>query len=373
MVTYTESFTAVNGALQSTDTDLTWAMVTGGGTGWAVVSNEASPQGTSRGITNSSRAEHDTTNADHYAQFSIVAMDGAASECGPCVRFNPSATTYYFAMFRNAAIPWVQIWKRVAGTFTALGSQITVIAAFPDTLRIEVEGSTLRAYWNGVLTEEITDTSITSGTRGGIYGHEAAGKGLGVVIDSFEVGDLSPGTNLVVGDAAQTHSADAPSLTQVHALTVAEAQQSHSVDGLVLTQTHVLAVQSIAQDQTADNVGLSMGSADLVVQNASQGHSVDQAVLTQVHELVINSADQGLTSDVVDIEYVGSNLVLADASQGHSADSVALTQVHVLTVQDALHAMASTDPWETIELLSSVSVAPYYDGWKSASKCLMDP
>lgn len=192
MATYLESFTAADGSFPATDTDLTWVRVDGGGgAGWSVTGNQASPNGSARGINQQSRAEHDTTSSDQYAQVVITGAAGAASELGVCVRYASAANTFYMAMFRNAATPWVQIWKSVGGTFTALGAQITVSVALPDTLRIEVEGSTIRAYWNGTLTESITDTSITSGTRAGLHGHENAGQGLGVVVDGFEFGDLS--------------------------------------------------------------------------------------------------------------------------------------------------------------------------------------
>jgi hypothetical protein len=95
-----------------------------------------------------------------------------------------------------------------------------------------------------------------------------------------------------VADSAHAQTAEAPVLTQAHALTVADATHAHTAEAPVLTQAH-----------------------SLVVADAAHAHTAEAPALTQVHSLTV-----------------------ADSAHAHTVDSIGLIQLHVLLVASTLHA-----------------------------------
>lgn len=107
------------------------------------------------------RAESDLSSADHYAQ--IVAVVG--TPC-PCVRFDAASLTYYLGAIRTD-LAVRMLYKRVSSTYTQLALD-TVANAANDVVKLDVAGSTLTLYRNGVSVLSITDSSISAGIRTGI-------------------------------------------------------------------------------------------------------------------------------------------------------------------------------------------------------------
>lgn len=103
----------------------------------------------------------ETFNSNQVAQVVIAAI-GVDSYMGPAVRGNPSGPDYYgfYADSGNQYIVRVD-----NGTYTALASR-SVTTAINDILRLEVEGTTLRAYVNGTLWTSLTDSALTGGNPG---------------------------------------------------------------------------------------------------------------------------------------------------------------------------------------------------------------
>jgi hypothetical protein len=103
---------------------------------------------------------------DQYSEVTAVVGGTAATQnTGPAVRVSSSANTYYCIQYANNLLA---ISKQVAGTFTQLVSGGT----FPttgQTVRLQVMGTTLTAFVNGVSQLTHTDASIASGTPG-IFG-----------------------------------------------------------------------------------------------------------------------------------------------------------------------------------------------------------
>jgi len=79
-----------------------------------------------------------------------------------------------------------QIQKVIAGVATTLGTGTSTTAA-GDVLKIVCSGTTIQGYRNGVLDISVTDGSITTGTRTGIF--MTAVSSTGFRIDDFSAGN----------------------------------------------------------------------------------------------------------------------------------------------------------------------------------------
>jgi len=182
MATYTESFNKADS--DTLGPDLTWTETTGD---IDVVSNKASGGGS-----HYARAEHDLASNDCYAQ-ALVGTDGTGNgypevDC----RFAAAANTFYGAVayFTEDSI---FLQKMIAGTAINLGSAAhTLDVGTEYTLKVEANGTTIKAYLNGTEKVSVTDSAIdgttVGGKRGGIGGFKGStGRNTW---DSFEFGDL---------------------------------------------------------------------------------------------------------------------------------------------------------------------------------------
>jgi hypothetical protein len=135
------------------------------------------------------RADSDLSSADHYAQCVVAGAGGL--DHGPTCRKDSTATnTAYNAIALGTTI--VRSRKVVAGSFTTLADFTGTVAA-GDTIKIEANGSTIKAYQNGIERTSSTDTAITGNLRCGILGFEAD-----KTYNNFEAADSAgepPGVN----------------------------------------------------------------------------------------------------------------------------------------------------------------------------------
>lgn len=184
---YTESFNQADST--TLGPDLTWTELQ---TRWETVSNQLYTLGDSSSFTDSRcRADHDVSSDDHVTQIDAVGAAGGLSFVGwgACARYSSSADTCYVAwLYRNTDNLYVS--KIVAGARTNLANT-AVTRSLPDELRCECEGSAIRGYFNGTAVTTTTDTSITSGKRGGV--HAGGGASGGITYDGFSVADLAAG------------------------------------------------------------------------------------------------------------------------------------------------------------------------------------
>jgi hypothetical protein len=102
------------------------------------------------------------TSTDHVVKITPKTV-GSSRYVGVVGRFVDS-DNYYLAQTDDTGS---QLWKKVAGTFTQLGSTAAVVAV--DTvLELRCSGSTISLWGNGSQLIWVTDTSLTTGTRTGI-------------------------------------------------------------------------------------------------------------------------------------------------------------------------------------------------------------
>jgi hypothetical protein len=74
------------------------------------------------------------------------------------------ASNYYLAQSDGVK---TQLYKRLAGTYTQLGSDAAALSA-NNVLELRCQGSAISLWANGVQLVSVTDTSLTSGTQVGI-------------------------------------------------------------------------------------------------------------------------------------------------------------------------------------------------------------
>ena len=144
----------------------------------------------------SARAESDLASADHEAQIDVIHLDqtGANEGMGAAVRFAAAANTHYSVFILvntgGSAPDHVFLRKTVTGTETDL-SQVTIVGGYtaPDTVKVQINGSTLKSFLNAVEQASVTDTAITGNLRTGIVSYGgAANKPRG---DNWSAADLA--------------------------------------------------------------------------------------------------------------------------------------------------------------------------------------
>lgn len=122
---------------------------------------------------------------DYYVEVVARSAD-SANGVGPAARCVTSATnTYYgYIIFGGDAAYLVRI---TAGGEAILDTGSAITASTNYTLRLEVDGSTIRGYLNGVLDCEATDTNLSSGAPGVCW----YGGGSGTYVTTWTASDLA--------------------------------------------------------------------------------------------------------------------------------------------------------------------------------------
>lgn len=168
---------------------------------------------------------------DQYCQakFWVVSTSGGT---GPCVivRASAVADTYYRLVASHAASNNVVLSKFVAGSVTAItGWPRTQAFTDGDTFRLEIQGTTLRAYYNGVqIGADATDASISAGNPG--MGHST--NTTSASIDDWEAGSLSAAAfSLVAG--AGSYAVTGTAATVLAGYLIAGTTASYDVTGTV--------------------------------------------------------------------------------------------------------------------------------------------
>lgn len=172
------------------------------GSGWRNISNFAQcvifgPPGYVQ-----ARAEVDVSSVNHDCEVWIVWADdgGGGAQVGPSARFSAAADTAYQAPLVRAFAPdRLYITKQIAGVPTAIsyyeGSDL-----IPEFLvRLRASGSTISAWksTDGISYTQklaVTDTSISSGTRGGMAAYRGSSTTYPPGCDSFKIEDLEVAT-----------------------------------------------------------------------------------------------------------------------------------------------------------------------------------
>lgn len=133
-----------------------------------------------------------SVSADLYFQQAGSTSGPAAGVLGRC---STSANTHYYARYAGN-VGW-QLYKVVAGVATILGASVpeAVAAGSTRTIKLEMVGTSIKVYSNGVLKIDETDASITAAGRAGVryLNTSAPGDTLGIHLDNFSADDPTSG------------------------------------------------------------------------------------------------------------------------------------------------------------------------------------
>jgi hypothetical protein len=172
---------------------LTWTELLG--TDWGITSTRAQIQAFS-GLFQLVRAGSALASADHYCQATLAAFttQSATTTAGPAVRIDATVgdATYFFRAESDPGGVQTQLWKRVAASFTSLGTNATA-PVVADIIRVEANGSSITGKMNGTArVGPITDTAITGNLQCGIVG-DADTVGQVTALDDWSAADLAAG------------------------------------------------------------------------------------------------------------------------------------------------------------------------------------
>src|SRR5574343_2079742 len=180
MAAYTDSFNRADGGLGSAWTNITADVL-------AIVSNAV--RGGTAGNTHYAHVATATRDFadDHYAQITCTAVTGNDS-MGPCVRVNGSGC---YSIRADTTSDATRRIVRIDGTTRTVIGTVTITIAANDVLKLTAEGSTIKAYKNGVRQDTATDSTYSTGQPGMFYLRGGTGAGR---IDNFEADDISTTT-----------------------------------------------------------------------------------------------------------------------------------------------------------------------------------
>lgn len=141
---------------------------------WAIVSQRA--ELTSGEVWADARCEQDLSGTDHHAIAQVAKLasgSGNFSYMGAAIRCSSSARTHYAAIGANNE-DQILLDKVVGGTRTGLGTA-SISISLPQPCRCSASGSSISGLWNSITTVgPVTDTAISTGTRGGLAGNGSA-------------------------------------------------------------------------------------------------------------------------------------------------------------------------------------------------------
>lgn len=192
---FTETFTAADGALNTTDTDLSWSVTTG--TGLVVADNKASIN-TVTSTRRRGRAEVSADTVDHYCEAQVTVPNLNYNDAAVCGRWAAAVndTQYAATLLYDAGGHKQHLRKYVTGTETALTARTAYTpGTFPKLLRLKCDGSTISWLIDGLEVGAVTDTSIdgvtVGGKRGGLTFWNSTSATAFPSLDDWVLGDLA--------------------------------------------------------------------------------------------------------------------------------------------------------------------------------------
>jgi len=187
---YLETFTGANSV--NLNADQTWTEIQGAG--WGLTSNQAViGPGISEGLC-IARMNGALATVDQRAALTLVTFTyvNLVLQVGPLIRkaFDTVQTFYYHRAARDTTINEHNLVKRITGTATLLGSPDATDPAGSTLLGVEASGSSIAGLRGGSTTiGPITDTEITTGFHGGLFGFTNHASNV-IAVDDFTVEDI---------------------------------------------------------------------------------------------------------------------------------------------------------------------------------------
>jgi len=227
-------------------------------------------------------------------------------------------------------------WDAVSRSFTHSLVQATCVADAVPTFTAPA-GWTERMDGLGIACADQTFNATGSTASASFTLSTASPTLVGLVEIKSPTGVGS--IDLIIQNAAHSHTAANAVLTQVHALVIANAAHSHSAGNIALTQVHELAVQNSLHSHSATSPVVTQVHA-LTVQGGPHAHTAESPTLTQIHVLSVASGVHSHSSENA-VLVQAHQLTVSSATHDHTAESIALTQTYNLTIASGTHAHSS--------------------------------
>ena len=128
---------------------------------------------------------------DHRAQADFA--DGGQYE-GPVIRKVASGTLTFYTSIIRVNKTDLEIFKRIAGSYTELQSDVVDAQVVNDEIKIDADGSTIRHFFKGVQAgSDLTNSDVTGNLQVGLVA-------LGTIAfaDNFEAADLAAGAATII-------------------------------------------------------------------------------------------------------------------------------------------------------------------------------
>lgn len=122
--------------------------------------NDAAPQATCV-------LESSVSDVDVQVTFANVA---SSSDLGIVFRSSDD-NNYLLAAIDGSGGTAIRIFKKVAGSYTQLGTTGTAFASSGDVWKVRANGSSITVYQNGVSVRTVTDSTFITNTKHGIRSH----------------------------------------------------------------------------------------------------------------------------------------------------------------------------------------------------------
>jgi hypothetical protein len=190
-----DTFTDTNGTditLHTGETGATWtAHPSSAGTMQHIDSNALHDQGTSNNIAYASG----TPAGVEYTVSANATWATAVGFTGLCARMDTSANTFY--MYRATNGTTMELFKRIAGTFTSLGTAtVTALNGTTHDCLFECKDATKKGFHDGVEILSSTDNAITAAGRAGVRGNGSSAT-VGAHLNNFTATDIGGGAAAV--------------------------------------------------------------------------------------------------------------------------------------------------------------------------------
>lgn len=141
--------------------------------------------------------------ANYELQFTFITTFSTITPLYGCVRIQDQENMYAIRLVLSAGSNNAQLYKKVAGTWSTLGSVVTI--ADGSVVKLSANGSSIKVYDDGVEVISVTDGSISAAGKAGM----AHGGGAELVtstddtravsmFDTLSVTDLGGGSNIVL-------------------------------------------------------------------------------------------------------------------------------------------------------------------------------
>ena len=154
----------------------------------AIYSNQLAWSGSYTAPNGGIVADADVSSSDNWADIDYLQESFAGQEfVGPICRCSNAALTGYLV---GASAAYGQhLYKISSGTLTSIATWAGGTFTFSKAFRVKAVGSTITSERNGSGVHSVTNTDITTGTRGGVYFNSSFLSPTRVLMDNWQLTD----------------------------------------------------------------------------------------------------------------------------------------------------------------------------------------